>query len=150
MFRKLAEEAQTRNISLERLRQRCARGQEPDAFNENGKWYFKTEEIEPNNEEELEPEEFPDIKESKIKYEYYRSLKMKSEAAQAIRASQRATGQLVNRKEVEQEYVKNLITLKDNLLQIPNRLKHRLAETPQVTLDILLDLIREVLEDAAN
>ena len=150
MLRKLAEEAQIRNISLERLRQRCARGQEPDAFNENGKWYFKTEESEPNNTEEIEPKEFPDVKESKKKYEYFRTLKMKAEAQQAIRASQRSTGQLVNRKQVEDEYIKNLITLKDNLLQIPNRLKHKLAETSQITLDTLEDLIREVLEDASN
>lgn len=149
MARTLREEAQNRNISLDRLRQRCSRGQEPDAFNENGKWYFRTEGIE-SNPEEIDPKEFPDVEESKQKYEYFRTLKMKAEAQQAIRASQRSTGQLVNRKQVEDEYIKNLITLKDNLLQIPNRLKHKLAETSQITIDTLEDLIREVLEDAAN
>lgn len=143
----LREEAEIRGITIDKLRKDCSLGKEPDAFNQGGKWYFKTDDVDVEN---LNPQDFPSIDESKTKFEYFRALKMEAEASQAIRASKRAIGQLVNKKQIEDEYKRGLVLLKDNLLQIPNRLKHRLAETPQFTIDTLEDLIREVLEDASS
>lgn len=138
--------------SIASFRQALDRGQIKGAIKDSkGQWIFPNK-----NEPELnifndDNFQYPEIDESKKRYEYFRQVDMKAKAESSVRANLREKGRLVDKNQLENKYASELTTLRDKLLEIPITIKSKLGDSIDDDLiEIIRDSITNTLKDFVN
>lgn len=102
-----------------------------------------------------EPNEFPPEEESKRKKAFYDAEGSKQDAIKKTKLNQAALGELVNRKELEDEFKKTFTAIRTKVLALPVKLKRivgdDLSDRAEDALEQeVIDLLNEVADGAAK
>lgn len=114
-----------------------------------GQWIFP-DTVE-SSAEEAEDFEYPDIDHSEKVLKYHQSMKMKEEHLKIKNANAVASGQFVDRNQLENQWKQQAIFIKSKVLSLPGLLKNRMAdELTDRSEQVLEDLCHEILTDMAE
>lgn len=98
-----------------------------------------------------DPTEFPPEEESKRKREFWNAEKARQDCLKITRLNQADTGQLVDRKELDDAYRKIFSTLQTKILALPSRLKRAVGDQlPEAVEDALETMVNDLLEEVGS